>query len=200
MAASFLQELARARPDPGGGAAAAYGAVLALALVEKVLLLELGRSQPMTRRRFWEELLSRVRHLSGRLAQLQGEDVRAYAQLSRARVAGEAEALPAALKEAVSCPGRIIQQVHQALKLLSQVAGHCRKHLVADLLVACEFLGAALQGAHHIASANLPLVGDPEQRQILARELARDAKPAWERFQTVRVELVVREHGLDPGG
>ena len=40
---SFLQELAQARPDPGGGAAAAFGARLGLALLEKVVQLEGGR-------------------------------------------------------------------------------------------------------------------------------------------------------------
>jgi hypothetical protein len=43
MSPAFLTELARARPDPGGGAAAAYGARVGLALVAKVIHLELQR-------------------------------------------------------------------------------------------------------------------------------------------------------------
>ena len=40
MSASFLDQLARARPDPGGGAAAAFSAGVGLALLTKVIRLE----------------------------------------------------------------------------------------------------------------------------------------------------------------
>jgi hypothetical protein len=42
---------------------------------------------------------------------------------------------------------------------------------VADLLVACGFLGAALEGAFHIACANLHLVDEDAVRAALRAEL-----------------------------
>ena len=67
---SFLQELAQARPDPGGGAAAAFGARLGLALLEKVVQLEGGRRrEPKGKASFtWEEALTQLRQLQETLA------------------------------------------------------------------------------------------------------------------------------------
>ena len=89
MSTSFLDELAQARPDPGGGAAAAYGAALGLALLEKVVRLEAKRPQagnpggPP-----WEKTLGQVGQLAAALDRLRQEDVQAYLNLTRARAAG----------------------------------------------------------------------------------------------------------------
>ena len=156
----FLQELARPRPDPGGGAAAAYGANLGLALLEKVVRLE-GRRRPQPQGEAglgWETALTRLRRLAETLVRLREEDVRAYFELTAARASGDPARLAAAVAEAVDCPRRIMQQSREALELLAWAGERCQKHLVSDLLVAGEFLGAALRGASHIAGANLALV------------------------------------------
>ncbi len=81
MSSSFLKELAQAKPDPGGGAAAAYGAGLALALLEKVVRLEANRRRPDNRLRLrWEDTLERLRRISETVARLQDEDVQALFQ------------------------------------------------------------------------------------------------------------------------
>ena len=201
MSSSFLKELAQAKPDPGGGAAAAYGAGLALALLEKVVRLEANRRQPDNCLRLgWEDTLERLRRISETMARLQDEDVQAYFNLTRSRAAGRGGELLAAVRDAVLCPLKIIQQAQEALALLAWVGDNCERHLVSDLLVACEFLGAALLGAYHIACANLHLVQDLAEHQALARELARACQPGCELWQRVKVELVAREHGLDPRG
>ena len=61
---SFLKELARAQPIPGGGAAAAFGAGLGLALLIKILRLELSRRpEDEARTQFWQGLLDRAENL-----------------------------------------------------------------------------------------------------------------------------------------
>jgi formiminotetrahydrofolate cyclodeaminase len=195
MGDSFLQELAQARPDPGGGAAAAYGATLGLALLEKVVRLEARRAagdQP--RQGGWEEALARLQELSQALADLRKEDVQAYFNLVRTRKAGTTAEWLAALKEAVLCPLRIVQGAREGLVLLTWAGSQCRRHLVSDLLVAAEFLNAALMGAYHIACANLPLVKEPQESAALARELVRVCQPACELFQRVKMDLVARSH------
>ena len=88
------------------------------------------------------------------------------AQLARARTQGDPDKMAAALDEAVACPLRIMQQAQEGLALMAQGGAGCAPHLVADLLVACELLGAAFRGAHHIARANLPLMRQASRRAV----------------------------------
>lgn len=194
---SFLQELAQARPDPGGGAAAAFGARLGLALLEKVVQLEGGRrSEPKGEASFtWEEVLTQLRQLGETLERSQEEDVRAYAKLAAARTS--AGNVAAAIREALDCPKRVVLQAGQALELLAWAGGHCQPHLLSDLLVACEFLGAALTGAYHIACANLRLVTPEENRQALRRAFCQTYQKGDDLYNMVKAALVAREDGFD---
>jgi formiminotetrahydrofolate cyclodeaminase len=190
----FLQKLARPRPDPGGGAAAAYGANLGLALLEKVVRLE-GRRRPQPQGEaglVWEKALTRLQRLAQSLARLREEDVWAYLNLTAARASGDATRLAAAVAEAVDCPRRIAQQSREALQLLAWAGERCRKHLVSDLLVACEFLRAALRGALHIACANLPLLPAGESRRALAAALEQSRRQGEDLYRRVRGTLLAR--------
>jgi formiminotetrahydrofolate cyclodeaminase len=199
MSDSFLQALAKPRPDPGGGAAAAYVGTLGLALLEKVVRLEADRPLKAPGGPGWQEMLKRLRQVALALRGLKAEDVEAYEHLVKARQSGQAEDLGAALQEAVLCPLRIVQQAKTGLGLIAETGEHCRAHLLADLLVAVELLHAALMGAYHIACANLALVQKPGERVSLARELVRTCQPTCQFFQQVKTELVARKHDLDPG-
>jgi len=190
MASSFLKALAQARPDPGGGAAAAHSAALALALLEKVVRLE--RQRPGPEPGFWIDLLGRVRQVATSLVRLQEEDVRAYFNLTRARTKGDPEELAAAIEEAVACPLRIMQQAQEGLALISQGGGQCKLHLISDLLVACELLGSAFRGAHHIALANLPLMPQDLKRAVWAEELFHTFAAIEAEFEQVRADLLGR--------
>lgn len=194
---SFLQELAQPRPNPGGGAAAAYGARLGLALLEKVVHLEGGRPrQPQAASSLtWEAALTRLQQLAENLGQLQEDDVSAYSQLAAARASGEN--LAAAVRQAVEPPRQIVRQTVEALELLAWAGGHCQPHLISDLLVAGEFLGAALVGAYHIACANLCLVTPAEDRRTLKREFCQAYGKGEDLFNMVKAALVAREDGFD---
>ena len=81
-------------------------------------------------------------------------------------------------------PRQIMAAAHAALDLTSRAGEQCKKHLVSDLLVVVEFLGAALEGAYHIARANLPLLKDLEAREDWTRMLAQSARQgrtAWDK-------------------
>ena len=185
---TFLQELAQARPNPGGGAAAAYGANLGLALLEKVVRLE-GQRRPKPAgegRRTWKEARAQLRRLAENLEKLQGEDVQAYVNLVSARTSGDAALLTAAVREALDCPRRIMEQTSRSLELLAWAGERCKKHLVSDLLVAGEFLGAALRGAYHIAGANLPLLSVETERRVLAAALEQSRRVGEDLYQQVQ--------------
>jgi formiminotetrahydrofolate cyclodeaminase len=75
---TFIWRLAQPGPDPGGGAAAAHGGLLGLAVLEKIIRLELNRK---TRELFWTQVLeehTKIMHLMDSLKTL---DVKAYADL-----------------------------------------------------------------------------------------------------------------------
>ena len=193
MDSAFLKALTLARPDPGGGAAAAHSAALGLALVSKVVLLEHRRQAPAGGPGLpWSDLLARVRLVAAALLRLQEEDVQAYFQLTRARTKGDPEEMAAALEEAVACPLRIMQQTQEGLVLLAQGGAGCALHLVADLQVACELLGGAFRGAHHIARANLPLMRQDSRRDVWDEDLAHTLSALEAEWQQVRAVLLGR--------
>lgn len=194
---SFLQELAQPRPDPGGGAAAAFAARLGLALLEKVLHLEGARGrEPKGKVSFsWEEALTQLRQMSETLEKTQEEDVRAYANLAAARSSGSNVA--EAIREALDCPKRVVIHAGKALELLAWAGGRCKPHLVSDLLVACELLGAALTGAYHIACANLSLVTPEENRRPLRHAFCQTFQKGDDLYNMVKAALVAREDGFD---
>jgi formiminotetrahydrofolate cyclodeaminase len=193
METSFLKAVAQARPDPGGGAAAAHVAALGMALLEKVVGLERRRQGLAGPSGFpWPDLLAQVRQVSAALLRLQEEDVKAYFRLTRARTAGDPEELASALEEAVACPLRIMQQAQEGLALIARGGGACKFHLVSDLLVACELLGAAFRGAYHIARANLALMDQDPRRDIWAGDLAHTLGALEVELQQVRADLLGR--------
>jgi len=175
MSSSFLEQLARPRPDPGGGAAAAYGGMLALALLAKVVQLEAQRPANQGNRQVWEEKLGEIKLLSGDLERLREEDVRAYSQMAQVRASGSrGPEWQEAVEYALEVPREIMARAREALVLLAWAGARCRKHLVSDLQVGREFLGATLQGAYHIARANLPLVADAARQLELSQSLSQD--------------------------
>jgi formiminotetrahydrofolate cyclodeaminase len=194
MDSAFLKALAQGRPDPGGGAAAAHSAALGLALLEKVCRLEHRRRRPEGDPGFpWGDLLARVRLVAAALLRLQAEDVTAYFQLTRARSQDDPTEIAAALEEAAACPLRIMQQAQAGLALLAQGGAGCALHLVSDLLVACELLGAAFRGAHHIARANLPLMPPGSRRDVWDADLSHTLSALEAEWQQVRAGLLRRQ-------
>ncbi|MHB9072369.1 MAG: cyclodeaminase/cyclohydrolase family protein [Desulfobaccales bacterium] len=194
MDSSFLQALAQPSPDPGGGAAAAHGAALGVALLEKVVRLEQQRQGAGGSASFpWGDLLRRVRQVAGALARLQEEDIQAYFNLVEARGSGDPAIKAAALEEAIGCPLRTMQQTQAAMALISQGGARCKRHLVSDLQVACELLGAAFRGSHHIAQANLLLMARNPRRAVWGEDLIHTLKAAEALFQQVSAELLERQ-------
>ncbi len=193
-----MEELAKAQPNPGGGAGAAYGALVAAALLAKVVKLELRRSRNNEPARlFWEERLDRVRLLGDEFDHLKDADVRAYMNLARAR-RRDGWDLTAALEEAIDCPRRIMIAAHKALQEVAATGANCQPHLVSDLQVACEFFGAALTGAYQIAAANLPLLALGELRREHAARLEGLVQQGKDTLGEVQQALAARTSS--PGG
>ena len=98
------------------------------------------------------------------------------------------------MEEATRCPWQIMEQTLEALDLVAAAGSQCRRHLLSDLLVATELLGGALQGAYHIAAANLPLIKSPQNRQEWAARLHQASHQGLEATLRVRTQLVAMVH------
>jgi formiminotetrahydrofolate cyclodeaminase len=202
MSISFLNQLAQPRPDPGGGAAAAYSAGVGLALAIKVIRLEMGRPRhDKAQRDFWAEQLAATRGLVRTFQRLRQADVEAYRVMAQALSEGrQGPSLRQTVEEATRVPWRIMEESVAALESVGKVGEHCRPQLISDLLVAAEILGGALQGAHHIASANLPLMPTSGQRQEWAARLAQTSHQGLEATLKVRSRLLARAHAAPHSG
>ncbi len=197
MSASFLNQLSRARPDPGGGAAAAYSAGVGVALLTKVVRLEKSRpSNDDPQITFWAEQLAAARRLTRIFQRLRQADVEAYLAMSQVLSVRhwQGSNLERAVEEATRCPWQIMEQALVALDLVAKAGDQCRSHLISDLLVAIELLGGALQGAYHIAAANLPFMKTVSQRREWAARLSQTSHQGLEATLRVRSQLVARAH------
>jgi formiminotetrahydrofolate cyclodeaminase len=166
----FLVALANPEPSPGGGAAAGYSACLGVALVKKIVKLELLRSRTSPERTSqWQALLKQANEMEKAIEQLIEEDGKAYLEFVEARTDCRRQDFSAALDRAVECPVQIMKQSSEGLGLISEVAKRCGRHLLSDLLVSAESFLAAVRGAYHIAWANICLLpGNSSQRPAVS--------------------------------
>jgi formiminotetrahydrofolate cyclodeaminase len=192
MSDSFLEALAAPRPIPGGGAAAAHGARVGLALLEKIVLVELKRDQ-ITSDYSWSDLLEEVKESSRTLLQLRDEDGRAYLRFAKAKTFGNSdENTVEALKAAIESPIEIMEEAKIGLELVARAGKHCKGHLLSDLLVVCELLRAAIDGTHRIAQANLGVMGEPSLRSHYQNKLNQVQVEGRELFRSVEGDILER--------
>lgn len=194
MHESFLEALAKPEPNPGGGAAAAYGASVGFALLEKIVRLE-RRRQPIASElhSLWQELLEQAGSLAKALQRLRDEDGEAYMRFAAARVSGKGETdINTALEQAIESPLQIMEAARDGLDCVSQVGKHCRKQLLSDLLVVCELLRAAIRGAGRIAEANLLMVPDFSRKGDYQGMLSQLRETCSKSFQQVESSILER--------
>ena len=175
MSESFLKALSAPQPVPGGGAAAAYGASVGLALLEKITRLEIRRDPSSPEREsFWSDSLARASRLTEALSRFRDEDGRTYMKWAEAKSSGgDRTMLNRALQEAIECPMNIMRTAHEALECVFTVSGHCKRHLLPDLMVVCELLQASAKGVYYIALSNLRLTDSASLSTNLKGDLHR---------------------------
>ncbi|MGO9568848.1 MAG: cyclodeaminase/cyclohydrolase family protein [Desulfomonilaceae bacterium] len=177
---TFLEQLAEPRPFPGGGSAASYVGALAIALVEKVVRLEMKRCEVDTKSTFiWSGRLSSLANLGAKFQLLSEEDGRAYARMASVRAhVSEAEVITEAVRGAALVPLQIIHAAAQGCSLISEISKRCKRYLVPDLQVACELLWPLARPPKAIALANVMLMETGSNRAELHATLIEAFKHA----------------------
>lgn len=183
MKDSFLEGLSEPKPNPGGGAGSAHGALLALCIAEKVARLELGRHSK-GEGALSTSSLATIEDLKGRLLSLREQDTQAYLRLAEAIASGaKGSQFADALAQAINCPMMIVKAGLRILACLAEIGESCKKHLLSDLQVALEFSFAAMRGAFHIARANVKLTPNSASRKKSLSRLAALQKEAERAFR-----------------
>ncbi len=174
---TFLDEVARPTPTPGGGAVAAQVAALGAALVE--MAVGLGhRRRPDARA---EALLARVRDLRAELVRLREADAGAFAAVlaamalprdSDALRAQRRAALDRALVEAAQVPLDVVARTRELEAEVRAADPLALPSARSDLEVAAILLQAAARSAMVNVDVNLAAISDPELRRGVAQAAA----------------------------
>jgi formiminotetrahydrofolate cyclodeaminase len=195
---SFMAALASPdQPVPEGGAAAAYAGSVRLALLTKIVRLEMRRYPDVSERSLWQDLFNQVSALSASLYRLRDEDGKSYMFLAKTKTSGtKQEEVAAAVMQAIECPMQILEQTHKALTCVSVAAKHCKRHLLSDLQVVCELIKASGQGAYHICVANLRIMTDPITQADYQNRLTRLHARSCELLKLAQASILRSDHKL----
>ncbi len=151
---AFLKQLAEPRPDPGGGAAAAYAGLVAAALILKVTKIESNRKIAVAKVD-WNNLISLTKDLIKDLEDLIPADINAYHNFIQAKKLTATSIKPELFMKLIDVPLSIADRLIMLLSVIQDAAGNCAKLLVSDVEVGYELAGASAKGALAIARANL---------------------------------------------
>jgi formiminotetrahydrofolate cyclodeaminase len=175
---AMTEALASKSPTPGGGAVAALLAALGAATALMTLNYSIGRASLAVHDELHAGARDRLEAL--RLAALTTADLdaQAYAALNAlwklnendpARLAG----LPAAVRQAISVPIRVMNDAVDLLRLLRQLCGATNHRLNSDLAIAAICAEAAVRAAGWNVRINLPSIDDADHAGSIRDEFNR---------------------------
>ena len=194
---SFLEEVARCSPTPGGGSVAALSGALAAALASMVCQLTLTKEEYGSVEAEMEAALETAKGLQRDLTGLVEEDQLAFeALLETYGLAKETEeererrslAIQMALRGAASVPLAVADRGVKALEVLLALAVKGLESAVSDVGTAAQMALAAVKGATLNVRANIISLED--------RDLARAFEEQIIAFQSRAQELSAQIEGM----
>ena len=201
VADSFQDDLASAKPAPGGGSAAAYTAANAAALVAMVSRLTTGKKKYVDVQDLMWSILERAEALRKELNNAVIEDAVSFDSLMLAmklpkdtdeQIANRQSALTAATLQASRVPLKVAGKAVEVMELAAQVIEKGNLNAISDGGSAAAHAQAALVSAGLNVQINLMGMQDnPEARNLLA-ELKTIEKKAAVLQEQVRKTLIQR--------
>jgi methenyltetrahydrofolate cyclohydrolase len=171
---AYLDKLAGADPEPGGGSVAALTGSLAAGLVTMVTALTLGKEKFVAVQGYMEDIRSRAESLRADLAGYITADAEAYAKVAAAmklprdndvEKKERSKVLQAALKGAAEVPLKIAEAAVEVGRLSLPAAEKGNPNAVSDAGVAVLLAEAAAQSAALNVKINLAWIEDAEFKQ-----------------------------------
>jgi formiminotetrahydrofolate cyclodeaminase len=167
----FLEEIADLNPLPAGGAAAAYTANLGIALLYKVLIMEMNRKgldpAPKATLRIAQKEIERLHYT---LKKMTRDDPQCYLRFRKALKTENSEESKRAFVEVLTCSREVIERASDGLEWVRRLSKVSSLKLLPHLKVSAELLAAGIAGTAHVARDNVKLIESPgEQQNYLER-------------------------------
>lgn len=168
---SYLDKLASAEPEPGGGSVAALVGALGAALVTMVTDLTLGKEKYAAVQEDMTAIREAAEKLRAELQELVSLDADAYAAVAAAmklpkddetQKAERARLLQAALKGAAGAPLKVAQAALEVARLSLPAAEKGNPNAVSDAGVAVLLADSAAQSAALNVKINLAWIEDAD--------------------------------------
>jgi Methenyl tetrahydrofolate cyclohydrolase len=178
----YLDDLASAKPAPGGGSTAALSGAMAAALTCMVSQLTLSKADYAPVHEEIQHVLTQAGQIRERFQKLIQEDIDAYSQLSasfkrpRATVeekAARTAAIQSALLTAANVPLTMVEQAVTLAHLSLRVAAIGNKNVLSDIATAAGLASCAGSGASHMVRINLQSLKDVERKAQLEQRLTK---------------------------
>ena len=177
---NYLDDLASAKPTPGGGSAAALSAAMGAALASMVARLTLGKAEYAGVQQEIESLVQQTESLRERFQQLIQEDIAAYGRLSAsfklphdsdAERAARTSAIQAQLVEAALVPLEIVERAAELLQLCQRIAEVGNVNILSDVRIGAMLASNAGTSAGWLVRFNLHAMKDHELASALDNRL-----------------------------
>jgi formiminotetrahydrofolate cyclodeaminase len=177
----YLDDLASAKPAPGGGSASALSGAMAAGLACMVARLTLAKSDYAEVHAEVEIILQKTEQLRGHFQELMQADIDAYGKLSgsfkmpRATAeekAARTSAIQERLVEAALVPLTLVEGVAQLVAHCQRLAEIGNKNVISDIATATMLASGAGTGASWMVRTNLQAMKNPERVESLGERLS----------------------------
>jgi formiminotetrahydrofolate cyclodeaminase len=198
----YLDDLASAKPTPGGGSTAAVSGAMGAALVCMVARLTLGKAEYAAVHTEVEEIVQSTEALRTRFQILMFEDMEAYGRLSACfklpKATGEEKAartrvIQASLVDAALVPLEMAERAIELVHYCQRIAEIGNKNVLSDIATASTLASSAATGASWMVRVNIQGLKDQTQAEELNHRLNAALHAVTEGCQ--RVVQVIGERG-----
>lgn len=176
----YLDDLASAKPTPGGGSTAALSGAMGTALVCMVARLTLGKAEYAAVHAEVEEIVQGAEALRARFQVLLSEDMEAYGKLSACfklpkatteEQAARTSAIQASLVDAALVPLEVAERAVELVRYCQRIAEIGNKNVLSDIATASTLASSAVSAASWMVRVNIRGLKDNAQAEELNQRL-----------------------------
>jgi len=166
----FFDDLASQKPVPGGGSASCVAATMAVALLEMVIQLSIGRGNEETIDEQFKNILQELGKIKTRLFELAEEDAKGYQEVmdtfklpkgTKQEIEYRKDAIRKAFEGAISSPLTLMETAVDLLEWNAFILEHGNKNAFSDAGVAFYLIQVAYEGGKMNVLINLDSIHDP---------------------------------------